>query len=134
MRLQCLRNITTNEMENAWRFEYMMREKKAAVKDDEAGVTDLTTKEFFNPFDRGLALNCIETFCRPGVQLLARSGQVTGADGLVRTCPGAGFPDYFNITSVDDLEQHKMPSYREMLALSASKMRYDSVKTEDDQV
>eukprot|EP00290_Baffinella_frigidus_P008072 CAMPEP_0180134536 /NCGR_PEP_ID=MMETSP0986-20121125/10223_1 /TAXON_ID=697907 /ORGANISM="non described non described, Strain CCMP2293" /LENGTH=634 /DNA_ID=CAMNT_0022074921 /DNA_START=39 /DNA_END=1943 /DNA_ORIENTATION=+ len=136
---QCISNITTNEMENAWRFPYLMRDKvnpdlAAGPLEPTPGVVDLTSKEFFNPFDRGVVLNCVESFGRPGLQLLSRSGQVGGSDGHTRSCPGVGFPDYFRITSLEEIEPHSIPTYREMLSIRGRNTNgYDSVKTAEDQ-
>ena len=74
---QILVNITTNEMENAFRLPYL--HKPEASYDEESGPQE-DHHHFVNPFDRGSAINCIEGFFRPLPPLCLRM-EVWGSDG-----------------------------------------------------
>jgi len=94
---QLLVNITTNEMENAFRLSYL---HKPVSVDEESGREEL--HEFVNPFDRGGVVNCVEGFFHPLPPLCLRM-EVWGSDGGVRKHPSDMFPDYYSISSVDDI-------------------------------
>ena len=97
-----LLNITTNEMENAWRLPYFMSHQ-----------ADHTS--FRNPFHRGCCVNAIDGFLRPLMQAASGRGALRGADGATRACPSRVYHDYFRTFRMDDLEDVRAPSVAELL-------------------
>ncbi len=47
-------------------------------------------KKFVNPFDRGFALNCVDSCCRPAFMAITRKGPIWAEDG------SPPFPPYPN--------------------------------------
>ena len=78
---QVCRNISANEMENAWRYDYLKKDG-----------------DYFNPFNRSVVVNCVEAFWRPLVQQLTKQGYILGDDGAIRSSPSAHFPDYYKVS------------------------------------
>ena len=115
---QIFRNITANEMENAWRYSYLKKEGR-----------------FHNPFDRGLTVNCAEAFMRPLVQQMTMQGNVVGSDGRVRSSPSEHYPDYYKCCDMSEVASTRTPTYRELVTLKSSSphRKYEPLTQDDDE-
>mmetsp|Transcript_40545 Transcript_40545/g.81240 ORF Transcript_40545/g.81240 Transcript_40545/m.81240 type:complete len:300 (+) Transcript_40545:1-900(+) len=141
---QVISNITTNEMENAWRYSYLQEEVLDGTEgttelEDGARITVHAQKKFANPFDRGCALNCLDSCVRPAWLAVARKGVIFADDGLVRACPSASgaFPDYFRVHDISQIKAARVPSYRELMELrsgqgtAATNKKYERLSQDD---
>eukprot|EP00288_Rhodomonas_lens_P001478 CAMPEP_0177730660 /NCGR_PEP_ID=MMETSP0484_2-20121128/22113_1 /TAXON_ID=354590 /ORGANISM="Rhodomonas lens, Strain RHODO" /LENGTH=163 /DNA_ID=CAMNT_0019243675 /DNA_START=214 /DNA_END=705 /DNA_ORIENTATION=- len=123
---QVISNITTNEMENAWRYSYLQEEVVDGTEgteelEDGSRVTVHAQHRFANPFDRGCALNCLDSYFRPAMMAVTRKGYIYADDGLIRACPSSTFPDYFRAHDINQIKAARIPSYRwEMMELRSS--------------
>mmetsp|Transcript_41147 Transcript_41147/g.99423 ORF Transcript_41147/g.99423 Transcript_41147/m.99423 type:complete len:617 (-) Transcript_41147:30-1880(-) len=120
---QILNNLTSNEMENAWRYEYLK-------------VVNSETSEssFHNPFNRGYLVNCFESFCRPAAQQITGTGLIKGSDGHIRSSPSPHFPDYYKCCDMAEVPTSRTPTFRELVSLKedTSRRKYEPL-TQDDQ-
>lgn len=154
---QCFLNITTNEMENAWRYDYLQREVQTSSKrkkaptivtsDDIDGqqmqelVADASAAaassaaadvEFHNPFNRGYLVNCADSFFRPCMMAASDRGRIFGSDGHLRAIPSDTFHDYFKLLPEDLSDSDtRTPSIVELVSLrlsaSGAHHKYDMV-------
>eukprot|EP00293_Proteomonas_sulcata_P018346 CAMPEP_0184313810 /NCGR_PEP_ID=MMETSP1049-20130417/67931_1 /TAXON_ID=77928 /ORGANISM="Proteomonas sulcata, Strain CCMP704" /LENGTH=148 /DNA_ID=CAMNT_0026631337 /DNA_START=124 /DNA_END=570 /DNA_ORIENTATION=- len=131
---QCFTNITTNEMENAWRYSYLQQTRETTRSGQNGAAVAMNRREFANPFDRGMAVNCTDSFFRPCFLRFSGRGRLYGSDGHIKACPSDTFPDYYRIHDVEELKDTRVPSYTELVSIrqSGSHHKYDPVKKEED--
>jgi len=136
---QCLVNLTTNEMENAWRYDYLQRTvaKKSPRDDPTDSPPGVNAVEFHNPFDRGYIVNCTDSFFRPCIMASSGRGRLLGSDGHLKAMPSDTFHDYFKLQAEDmDECNTRTPRIAELLSMKqrGAHHKYDPLDVEDSAV